>query len=511
MFSKSLFKQSCKANGAMWAIITFATCFMLACVMLIAGGGNLAEAKTAIADTIIQGELTSQMQQRAVNYYMISNEALGHFDETFKAELVKAALGQEAADAYAASSVAYAASVKELSDYAAVVAEEKGYAADSVEAKEIQGAIFTVLNPMVGADVYMFDEFYAKQGEAAPRYELTDILTTSAKERAAYRSDYAAKNSAVFLAGNMIEESNVQLVVDALASFGVTKEKYREFGFDDYAQIKDIAVSALIDFRANLAYRLENIRDGETEESIVAELTKDITQSLLASLPSEVGDALEEIGQMDMYGTLVGSIFFKMAGLLLPIIYLIMTANSLIAGQVDSGSMAYILSSSVKRRAVTFTQGVFLVGSLFLMFCCTGVTSIVCLAVVDVETSLTYAKLLLINLGAFLVMFAMSGICFLASCWFNRSKHSMALGGGLNMFFLVATMLGLFGSPVLPSILRMKALNGFNYVTIISLFDVVSILEGGTAFLWKLGILAAVGLVCYVIGSAKFARKDLPL
>ena len=341
--------------------------------------------------------------------------------------------------------------------------------------------------------------------------ELTDILTTSAKERAAYRSDYAAKNSAVFLAGNMIEESNVQLVVDALASFGVTKEKYREFGFDDYAQIKDIAVSALIDFRANLAYRLENIRDGETEESIVAELTKDITQSLLASLPSEVGDALEEIGQMDMYGTLVGSIFFKMAGLLLPIIYLIMTANSLIAGQVDSGSMAYILSSSVKRRAVTFTQGVFLVGSLFLMFCCTGVTSIVCLAVVDVETSLTYAKLLLINLGAFLVMFAMSGICFLASCWFNRSKHSMALGGGLTMFFLVATMLGLFGSPVLPSIVRMKALNNFNYVSIISLFDVVSILEGTTAFLWKLGILAAVGIVCYIVGSRKFARKDLPL
>ena len=53
----------------------------------------------------------------------------------------------------------------------------------------------------------------------------------------------------------------------------------------------------------------------------------------------------------------------------------------------------------------------------------------------------------------------------------------MALGGGLNMFFLVATMLGLFGSPVLPSIIRMEALNAFNYVSIISLFDVVSILD----------------------------------
>ena len=39
MFSKALFRQSCKANGTMWAIITVAECFMLACVMMITGGG----------------------------------------------------------------------------------------------------------------------------------------------------------------------------------------------------------------------------------------------------------------------------------------------------------------------------------------------------------------------------------------------------------------------------------------------------------------------------------------
>lgn len=27
MFSKALFKQSCKANGVMWSIITAAVCF----------------------------------------------------------------------------------------------------------------------------------------------------------------------------------------------------------------------------------------------------------------------------------------------------------------------------------------------------------------------------------------------------------------------------------------------------------------------------------------------------
>ena len=100
---------------------------------------------------------------------------------------------------------------------------------------------------------------------------------------------------------------------------------------------------------------------------------------------------------------------------------------------------------------------------------------------------------------------------FLTSCRFNRSKRSMAIGGGLSIFALVAAMLGLFGSPFIPSVVRLDALNGFNYVTIISLFDVVSILDGTVAFIWKLAILFALGVAGYAIGSVKFVKKDLPL
>ena len=119
--------------------------------------------------------------------------------------------------------------------------------------------------------------------------------------------------------------------------------------------------------------------------------------------------------------------------------------------------------------------------------------------------------LILLNLGAFLTMFAMSGISFMASCLFNRSKHSMSIGGGLNMFFLVASMLGLFGSKIMPSVVRLSSLNFFNYVTIISLFDADSILAGTTTFIWKLAILAGIGIICYLIGSIRFQKKDLPL
>lgn len=108
-------------------------------------------------------------------------------------------------------------------------------------------------------------------------------------------------------------------------------------------------------------------------------------------------------------------------------------------------------------------------------------------------------------------MFALSGLNFLTSCRFDRGKRSMAIGGGLSIFALVAAMLGLFGSPVIPSVVRLDALNSFNFVTIISLFDVVSILGGTVTFIRKLAILFALGVAGYIVGSAKFVKKDLPL
>ena len=87
----------------------------------------------------------------------------------------------------------------------------------------------------------------------------------------------------------------------------------------------------------------------------------------------------------------------------------------------------------------------------------------------------------------------------------------MAIGGGLSIFALVAAMLGLFGSSVIPSVVRLDALNYFNYVTIISLFDVISIMDGTLSFLWKFAILIAIGLAGYIVGSVRFIKKDLPL
>lgn len=526
MFSKALFKQSCKANGVIWTIITVAVCLMLACLMLVSGSGSITELKDGISSSMVKSSIESEMEARAINYYLISSDSLESFDEAFSSAYQQALEGQMEPEQ--AQQVALVAGVTALNGYIQDYAQENEIAEGSVEYQELQGLVFYVINinpvglgtPETQADDN-FNSFYEGFGVEAPTYDLAGILTGG--DRESYRTQYAQRNCSIFLAGNMISESNIENIVTQLENFDITVEDYQNFTYTNdegeevsmftgetgFVYINSLSNNTIVTFNARVEYE---VGLGTEKEQAIQEITADLTGSFISTLPQNVSDSLMELGELDLYSITVGTIFFKMAGLLLPIIFIIMCSTNLIAGQVDSGSMAYVLSTSTKRKQVVFTQAIFLIAAIFVMFLLTTVTSMICLAVLNsADVSMGYGDLLLLNLGAFITLFAMSGICFFASCWFNRSKHATSLGGGLNMFFLVATILGLFGSHVLPSVVRIDSLNFFNYVTIISLFDVESILAGTTTFIWKWAILLAIGIVCYVVGAVKFKKKDLPL
>ena len=546
MFSKALFKQSCKANGVMWSIITFAVCFMLACVMLISGNGNIGETKNAIEDTIIQKEIDAAIEERAINYYSLSDSALTTFDKEYiaafdKAEYLRtvAALmagGKSESEAKtAAASKYYGVAALKVNFAAEQKSVDLGYGDDKEKTQEIVGVSMFALNPELieEGSKTLYNAYLAKTEDILDAYDVTSLVVYAMQdkgeeyitsiERRDYVSTRAEKAGANFLALNIVSEEAVDEMIKTLSSYGVDRAKYDSFGYN-YENVKKLARNTVITYSNRLEYELSELEKkyaaggfaSEEEykaaaEKTNADLIKAISGSLLDSLPSEVSDALEDIGQADLYTLIVGSIFYKLAGLLLPIIYMIMASNNLISGQVDSGSMAYVLSTSIKRKTVAFTQAVYLVGSLLAMFLLTTATGCVCLAIVGTDIGLTYGKLLLLNLGAFLVLFALSGLNFFTSCYFDRSKRSMAIGGGLSIFALVAAMLGLFGSPVIPKVVRLDSLNYFNYTTIISMFDVVSIMDGTTVFVWKFAILAALGLIGLIAGSVKFTKKDLPL
>ncbi len=610
MFSKALFKQSCKANGVMWTIITFAVCFMLACVMLITGNGGIGDTKNAIEDTIIVKEIDASIEKRALSYYQISMDGLTEFDkleaknskdsltylvsmstwsnsipnrndyssdqeymlameawnnqkpiannkasilllnsytewnnnkpklEDYKSEdeynvALKTWSKSNPMTQVGAISASTMVSIEEIQDYMYEYALNinSNYTKDTTEAKEILGVVMYSIVPdkIEGFD----DEFYTKNNEIKPEsYDYVSIAQHIAsndideylisKERQNYLKDRSQECNSIFLASNLSKDETVKIMVNELSSFGVTQEKYDSFGYN-YSSIKHMSITSIITFRNRLDYEI-SLLDNKLNNNEISldeynkqikitteDLVSEISSSLLSSLPSEVSDALQEVGQLDLFSLVVGSIFYKLAGLLLPIIFMIMASNNLISGQVDSGSMAYILSTSTKRRTVVFTQAVYLIGSLFCMFSLTTITGCVCLSLIKADVDLTYTKLIYLNLGAFFVLFCLSGLCFLTSCWFDRSKRSMAIGGGLSIFALVAAMLGLFGSQVIPSVVRLDSLNYFNWATIISLFDVISIIDGTNTFIYKYAILFGLGLIGYIIGSERFIKKDLPL
>lgn len=576
MFSKALFKQSCKANGLMWGIITFAVCFMLACVMVISGSGNISLMKNSLEDTIIVGEIDAAIENRAITNYKVTVDGLGQFDNYFSDNIngissfkfqnvdwfnnptqelpeTENLLQQSYLNAFSqwknsqpkkdglteeeyqiayiawqkqepTATVAYALAISQLGDYVFEKAQalDETITIESSVYKEMLATVLSSINPS-----NMFDEYYTSHNESIPEdYDVLSLITNisnpdylNSEVRREYINKRAENSAPIFLAHNMTLEENVNVMLEALSSYGISKEKYASFNYD-YPSLKHSATTTILTYLTRFEYELSLIDASSftsLEEYNLAvqemdkNLTGDLSSSLLQTLPETVASGLQELGQMDLYSLIVGSIFFKMAGLLLPIIFMIMASNNLIAGQVDSGSMAYVLSTSTKRKQVVFTQAMYLIISLFTMFCCTTLTSVICFACLKTEVELTYSKLVLLNLGAFISLFAMSGICFMASCWFDRSKKSMSIGGGLSMFFLVATMLGLFGSKVIPSVVRLDALNYFNYVTIISLFDCTGIISGSLSFIWKLAILLVIGIVGYVAGAIKFKKKDLPL
>jgi ABC-2 type transport system permease protein len=367
---------------------------------------------------------------------------------------------------------------------------------------------------------------------------------------------------------------------------------------------------------------------------------------MLSSVPG-MGDMIRERmgGSTTLLGML-GNSFYSLQGVILPLIFIIMTANSLVASQVDRGSMAYILSAPIRRVKVVCTQAVYLILSVFFMFAViTGVglcsvqvfhrglwgneytpdvvaaAEALNLDAADVEGDLnliladpealkagarardigedvyiTYLRLRMagdaappenpdsdaakemqerlmdgltaaaeelgmdvadlatdmaklkehptameaavsasglpeavftnvvnsqlandelgydsgidfdindyinLNLGVFLLMFAISGISFLFSCVFNLTKNSLALGAGIPIAFFIFKIMAEASSD----------LEFFKYFTLNTLCD-PSAITGGGEFLAQFMLLAILGIDLYVAGIIVFKEKDLPL
>jgi len=117
---------------------------------------------------------------------------------------------------------------------------------------------------------------------------------------------------------------------------------------------------------------------------IIAQFDPIRINSMMDMIAGALGDAgggaLGRIGPITLNNMLSTS-FYGMLAVVLPVIFVVLTANGLIAAQVDKGSMAYTLSTPIKRRTVAVTKGTYLITAVLCMFL---VVSMVGLATVQV-------------------------------------------------------------------------------------------------------------------------------
>ena len=206
---------------------------------------------------------------------------------------------------------------------------------------------------------------------------------------------------------------------------------------------------------------------------------------------------------LDFGGQMVNMIYYNMTAIVLSGIYVMVSANKLIAVQVDRGSMAYVLSNPIKRSTVALTQLIYLIITVLGSYTLTTAVHLISAAVK--ETGDTAAHIIALNLGAFLTTLVIAGICFMASCIFNLSRHSLGFGGSITAVSFICyfiSMFSLFGSE------NMKI---FKYATFITLYDIDSIISSNGDWIWKFCILAGIAAVTFTIGTVTFIKKDFPL
>ena len=293
--------------------------------------------------------------------------------------------------------------------------------------------------------------------------------------------------------------------------------------------------SAFIFVVINIAIGSKNIFTNIDMDSVTAYVKQEeLGWIKILGLLEKMGFSLSRIqimSQIDL-NTILNELVYKIAGVLLPMIYVMISANRLIAAQVSDGSMAYILSTPTNRKTVIRTQYLFLLLSIFVMYVVIFASAYSSEAISNAVQMKSNPKATsawnpittpLFCLGSFLSIFALGGIAFGASSFFNKSNHSVAVGGGACIVSFLACILGLFGNEAFVAVgIGVKAMSFFDYLSIFTLIDNSSMTSFSKAmigldapmsltWIWKLAILLTIGAVFAYIGGRKFVKKDLPL
>ena len=200
---------------------------------------------------------------------------------------------------------------------------------------------------------------------------------------------------------------------------------------------------------------------------------------LFSGLPSAVQTALGAGNYGLSLSGILGGYFWENIFTLVPFVFSIPVAASFVAGKLESGAFAWILSAPVEREKLLFTQIYSFTFALFALFFVNCLVGIVC--------GLAFC-------GSYFVISE-----FLLMC--DEKALAVMITTGIVLLFYILKMLaslgGIFGY--------------LKYVTIFSMYLADDVIDGGMFFIWKYPVLILAGVLVYWLSMRIFEKRDLPL
>lgn len=194
----------------------------------------------------------------------------------------------------------------------------------------------------------------------------------------------------------------------------------------------------------------------------------------------------------------VANYLFGFLLLVMPLVFIIILANKLVAKYVDNGSMACLIASPLSRGKIIGTQIFVLVFELFLLIAFSA-GLMIGLSEGMFPGELDIIGLLMVCAGLFCLLFLFAGVNFMCSCIFNDARTAAGIGAGICVVWVLLKMVGDVSDKF--SFLQMA--------TPTTLFEIEGLMTPTLESIIFAGILFVSGIICFVVGSIVFCRKDL--
>ncbi len=231
--------------------------------------------------------------------------------------------------------------------------------------------------------------------------------------------------------------------------------------------------------------------DPQSAEALTAMLDL-LPEGLISAMGfANMGTELTEYLASYLYGFIM---------IMFPMIYCIIMGNRLIAKHLESGALAYLLTTPNTRVRIATTQAVYLAVSLLAVLA-VPVAVAIAMSAALFPGSLRVGAFLQLNVITYLTMLVVSGITFLSSCTFSETRYSLAVGAGVPTLFFVFRMI----SGASDEFAWLK------YVSVFWFIDFERIFSATGYVLQASGILLAASVALFSAGVVVFNRRSLAL